>query len=75
MLHNVYIDKNVPVVPRHASSVQPGHNNDIYTNDLFHEGNARPALAAQGEGARRKNMTDLLHMTGVQRPPFAAQNS
>jgi hypothetical protein len=74
-LHNVCIDKNVPVVARHPSNVQQGDIEQTFVNITHEEDDNRPIRANAYNADRRKRMTDDLNVSGIRRPAYAADNS
>ena len=71
-IHNVCIDKNVPVVSRYHHDWIVGDSDFVYLNplptaeELRTEGGVRRAYGTT-TGSRRKQMTDQLDVMGVRR--------
>jgi hypothetical protein len=73
-LHNVCIDNNVPVVPRHQKDVRVGDQPNVFLNV---QANDRDFLhtAVDTRGDRRRRITAALAAQGIKRPSHASHNS
>jgi hypothetical protein len=74
-LHNICVDKNIPIVPRHWSNTREGDSNDVYLNIRHMEDSGAPVRVSHDEGRRRSDMTNALQNLGVLRPLHALRHS
>lgn len=67
-LHNLLIDRNVPVAPPHANDLQPGDNYGLWLANVLQEDQNGPAIANVQTGERRRLITQTIQQSGIHRP-------
>ena len=73
-LHNLCIDKNIPVAPRHPRNAQTDSLWNVHLNGPSEEEPTR-VIAGNDKGATRRRLTHAFEAAGAKRPPHAALNS
>lgn len=72
-LHNICIEMNVPVVPRHFADMLDGDDWIVNLNELPHNNDFRDGL--KNVGGRRMTITQSMAEQKIMRPSHASANS